>query len=76
MMSAIFWLLPLMLCMVLTTCATTSPPCAATWLALAARRLACEALSALWRMVEPSSSMLAAVSSSELAWVSVRADRS
>ena len=76
MMSAIFWLLALMSCMVRTTCDTTSPPCAATRLAPTASWLAWLALSALWRMVAPSCSMLAAVSSSALAWLSVRPERS
>ncbi len=38
--------------------------------------LAWRALSAFWRTVEPSSSIDAAVSSSALAWLSVREDRS
>ena len=76
MMSAIFLLLVSMPCMVCTTRATTSPPCCATWLALAASWLAWAALSAFWRTVAVICSMAAAVSSSALAWLSVRADRS
>ena len=76
MMSEIFCDEALMPCMVSTTCATTSPPCTATVLALVASWLACWALSAFWRTVALSCSMDAAVSSSALAWLSVRADRS
>ncbi|MNT55155.1 hypothetical protein D3C72_1923710 [compost metagenome] len=76
MMSAIFCDEALMPCMVSTTCATTAPPCTATVLALEASWLACWALSAFWRTVALSCSIDAAVSSSALAWLSVRADRS
>ncbi len=63
-------------CMVCTTCATTSPPCAATPLALVASSLARAALSAFWRTVAVICSIDAAVSSRALAWLSVRAARS
>ncbi|MNV13801.1 hypothetical protein D3C71_1044610 [compost metagenome] len=76
MMSEIFCDAALMPCMVLTTWATTSPPWVATVLALAASWLACWALSAFWRTVALSCSIEAAVSSSALAWLSVRAERS
>ncbi len=62
--------------MVSTTCATTSPPCVATVEASSASRLAWCALSAFWCTVDDSSSIDAAVSSSALAWLSVRVDRS
>ena len=76
MMSAILWLLASMSRMVCTTCPTTPPACSATCVALRASWLACWALSAFWRTVEPSCSMEAAVCSSALAWLSVRPDRS
>ena len=59
-----------------TTLPTMSPPLAATPEAASASWLAWWALSAFWRTVEVSSSIEAAVSSSELACCSVRADRS
>ncbi len=75
-MSAILLLLSLMPRMVSTTWLTTSPPCTATVEALCANWLAWRALSAFCLTVEESSSMLAAVSSRALAWLSVRALRS
>ena len=76
MMSAILWLLSVMLRMLSTTSPTTSPPCWATCEALRASWLACRALSAFWRTVDESCSIEAAVSSSALACSSVREDRS
>src|SRR3989344_5642794 len=72
MMSAIFWLLWWMSCMVLTTCCITSPPLVAVLAAVVASWLAWRAESALWRTVAVSSSMLAAVCSRLLAACSVR----
>ncbi len=62
--------------MVATTSVTTAPPWVATAEALSASWLAWRALSAFWRTIEVISSMLDAVSSSELACSSVRCDRS
>ncbi|MNL06813.1 hypothetical protein D3C87_1274610 [compost metagenome] len=62
--------------MVPTTWCTISPPRTAMSEAPSASRDACRALSALWRTVLVSSSMLAAVSSSEAACSSLRRDRS
>ena len=76
MMSEILRELSLMPFMVSTTWATTSPPRTATVDALCASWLAVRAFSAFWRTVAPSSSMLDAVSSKELAWLSVRALKS
>ncbi|MNY30355.1 hypothetical protein D3C86_1644610 [compost metagenome] len=59
-----------------TTCPTTSPPCVATSDAFTASALACLALSAFWRTVLVSSSMLEAVSWSDDACSSVRCERS
>ncbi len=72
MMSAIFAELSLMPCIVSTTRPTTALPFSATSDALAASVLACCALSAFCLTVEVSSSMLAAVSSSDAACCSVR----
>ncbi len=76
MMSAIFcdeaWISP----MVATTCSTTAPPWLATCEADAASALAWRALSAFCLTVEVSCSMADAVSSSDPACCSVRADRS
>ncbi len=76
MMSAIFLLLSLMPPMVWTTWPTTLPPRVATSEALTASELAWRALSAFCFTMLVSSSMLEAVSSSELACSSVRCDRS
>jgi hypothetical protein len=65
-----------MSCMVPTTCSTTAPPRSATPDAACASRLAWRALSAFCLTVEVSSSIDAAVSSSELACCSVRLERS
>ncbi|KAF1044958.1 MAG: hypothetical protein GAK34_02467 [Delftia tsuruhatensis] len=62
--------------MVATTWSTTEPPRSATEQAPEAIWLACWAFSAFWCTVAVSCSMEAAVSSSELAWRSVRCDRS
>ncbi|PMQ09083.1 hypothetical protein JaAD80_26370 [Janthinobacterium sp. AD80] len=62
--------------MVATTCATTAPPLPATVDALAARPLASWAFCAFCWTVPVSSSIDEAVSSSELACCSVRADKS
>jgi hypothetical protein len=62
--------------MVVTTSLTTSPPWIATDDALSASWLACLALSAFCRTVEPSCSIEAAVSSKADACSSVRPDRS
>ncbi|MNR16895.1 hypothetical protein D3C85_1335270 [compost metagenome] len=71
-MSAILRELSEMPCMVLTTCPTATPPRRATSMLLAANWLACRALSAFWRTVDVSCSMLAAVCCNEAAWPSVR----
>ncbi|CAB3694320.1 hypothetical protein LMG26696_05070 [Achromobacter pulmonis] len=63
-------------CIVLTTSATAEPPRSATSEALAASWFAWRALSAFCLTVEASSSIDAAVSSSEAACCSVRLDRS
>ncbi|KGD50068.1 hypothetical protein DO72_6787 [Burkholderia pseudomallei] len=76
MMSATFDELVAMSCIVVTTWPTTSPPCVAMSDALTASWLACRAFSAFWRTVPVSCSMLDAVSCSEAACDSVRADRS
>ncbi len=76
MISAIFFDASLIDAMVCTTCATTSPPRPATSLAELASTLAWRALLAFWATVEVSSSIELAVSSSEPACCSVRADRS
>ncbi len=60
---------------VVTTSCTTAPPCMAMPDALSASVLAWRALSAFCLTMEVSSSMLDAVSSSELACSSVRCDR-
>ncbi|MNT85258.1 hypothetical protein D3C72_2253980 [compost metagenome] len=60
-MSAILRELSEMPCMVSTTCPTATPPRRATSMLLAANWLACRALSAFWRTVDVSCSMLAAV---------------
>ena len=67
---------PLISSMVLTTCPTTSPACTATLEADVASSLACCALEAFCLTVEANSSIEDAVSSSELACCSVRADKS
>ncbi|MDT4842190.1 hypothetical protein FQZ97_760810 [compost metagenome] len=61
MMSATRREASLMPCMVSITWPTTSPPLTATPEAVKANWLACLALSALWRTVDPSCSMVAAV---------------
>ena len=66
----------LMASMVCTTLATTAPPLPATSAAEITISLACRALTAFWLTVAVSSSIEAAVCSSELACDSVRADRS
>ena len=76
MMSTILREASLMADMVCTTWATAEPPRTATWEAAAASWLACWALAPFCLTVEVSSSMEAAVCSSELACSSVRADRS
>ncbi len=76
MMSAIFLLLASMPCMVCTTLRTACPPSVTTRWASRVMRSADCAWSALWATVEPSSSMAAAVCSSALASLSVRAARS
>ncbi|CUJ76485.1 Uncharacterised protein [Achromobacter xylosoxidans] len=63
-------------CIVFTTSATAEPPRSATSDALAASWFAWRALSAFCLTVEASSSIEAAVSSSEAACCSVRLDRS
>ncbi len=72
MMSTIFFDASLISSMVCTTRPTTSPPRNAVSEALAARPLAWRALSAFWRTVLVSSSMLDAVCSSDAACCSVR----
>ena len=59
-----------------TTCDTMLPPFTATSEAASARVLACSVCSAFWRTVELSSSIDEAVSSSDPACCSVRADKS
>ncbi|MNK52352.1 hypothetical protein D3C87_712830 [compost metagenome] len=76
MMSTIFFDESLIEAMVSTTCATTCPPLLATPDADCAIWLAWRALSAFCLTVLVSSSIEAAVSSSELACCSVRDDRS
>ncbi|MDT4857544.1 hypothetical protein FQZ97_919720 [compost metagenome] len=76
MMSAMRRELSLMPFMVSTTLPTTLPPSIATFEAFSASSLALLALSAVWRTVEPSCSIEAAVSCSEEACCSVRVDRS
>ena len=76
MMSAIWLELSLMAPIVLTTWATTAPPCTATAEAVAASWFASPALLAFCRTVAVSVSIELAVSSRELACASVRADRS
>ncbi len=61
---------------VLTASLTTWPPRAATALASSARRVACSAVSSVWRTLDASSVSAEEVSSSEAADVSVRCDRS
>ncbi len=74
--SAIRLELALIAPIVCTICCTAELPCSATSAALLARPLAWRALSAFWRTVVVSCSMLDAVSSSDAACCSVRADRS
>ncbi|MCY1294077.1 hypothetical protein D9M70_433590 [compost metagenome] len=76
MMSTIFLDASLISSMVCTTRPTTSPPRSAVSDALAASPLAWRALSAFWRTVPVSCSMLDAVCSSDAACCSVRCDRS
>ncbi len=76
MISAIFLDEPWMSDMVVTTFATTSPPCEATAAAPMASWLAWLACSAFCLTVEVSSSIEAAVSSRLAACCSVRCDRS
>ncbi|MNU39903.1 hypothetical protein D3C71_286060 [compost metagenome] len=76
MMSAILFDEASICRMVATTCAMTAPPRCATPDAVSASTCAWRALSAFCLTVEVSSSMEEAVSSSELACCSVRADRS
>ncbi|MNX04367.1 hypothetical protein D3C86_339550 [compost metagenome] len=76
MMSTILRDEALMVSMVPITCATTAPPWRATAEADCASSFACTALPAFCVTVEVNSSIEAAVSSSELACISVRADKS
>ncbi|MNQ86082.1 hypothetical protein D3C85_1012660 [compost metagenome] len=76
MMSTIFFDEALIEPIVSTTCDTTAPPFTATSEAETASWFACSALSAFCFTVEVSSSIDAAVCSSELACCSVREDRS
>ncbi|MCY1226507.1 hypothetical protein D9M72_387380 [compost metagenome] len=76
MMSTILPELASIDCMVLTTRSTASLPRSARVAASVASPRASRALSAFWRTVLVSSSMLEAVSSSEAACCSVRCDRS
>ena len=61
---------------VATMVCTVAPPCTVAAAASADRRVACSAVSALWRTVPVSTSIEAAVCCSLLAWVSVRWRRS
>ncbi len=76
MMSTILFELSAILCIVVVTWPTASPPRVAVSDAPTARRLACCALSVLWRTAEVNCSMLDAVVCSEAACCSVREDRS
>jgi len=76
MMSTIFFDEAVIDPIVSTTCATTDPPCAATSEAWAASWFACRALSAFRCTVPVSACIEFDVQARDIAWDSVRADRS